>query len=281
MNQDRDNVIQLQRRAGGVAAGIRTSLYAGRTEIVTVGPNAEFAFIKSDPYGTNVGTGLVVPSVPSALLPHPSRYLFQLARASFQAGEVGVRLVGIRLYTELVARIPQEGAPNALFRQPIQQPLWHPPDGDISLHVMVNNRVSRDMRHPANGDGFAFQDATAPALLFQTPFPDYTPPNGGRPWGTPLAASLGNIHELRYAWRDQNSEYALDVPIPLPCDLALVASVRQNNPATNPSDAGLSFNQFQALSAEDQFLTAFSAFAQYGVIAGALVFDNNLGKDVP
>jgi hypothetical protein len=74
----------------------------------------------------------------------------------------------------------------------------------------------------------------------------------------------------------------LDIPIPVPCDVALFASVRQNNPTLNPTLADpLLTPQFIALSKEDQFLVAYSAFAQYGVIAGSLVFDQNLGEDVP
>lgn len=294
--EEAPNVIQLQRHPGGVADGIRSVLDEGRHEIVTAGPNAEFAFIGSDPYNTNAYTGLVVPGAPSSSI-GDARYLFVLARARFGVGEQnsskqGMRLIGIRQYAELIARIPgrtpplsdQSGPPvdsTVVFRKEINSPLWHPPDGDISWHVMVINRVSRDARNPANADGFIFQDSTAPSLLFQVAAP-YTPPNGGRPWGTPIGASLGNIHELRYRWRSNNSEYVLDIPIPVPCDVVLFASVRQNDPALNPvlQDPTLT-QQFHALSEEDQFLTAYPSFAQYGVIAGSLVFDENLGRDVP
>jgi len=293
------NVIRLQEHARGVAAGLRSRLCNGRDEIITAGPNSEFAFIGSDPYNTNAYTGLVVPPTPSAAI-GDARYLMLLARQSFNAGEKGVRLVGIRQYAELIARIPAGTAPLApngnpppppppgppvgstvVFRREIKQPLWHPPDGDISWHVMVINRVQRDTRHPSNTDGFIFQDAKSPALLFQVPAP-YAPPNGGRPWGKPLAASLGNIHELRYRARTDQSETILDIPLPLPCEIALFASVRQNDPATNPQLADPTVTQqFVALSDEDRFLVAYARFAQYGVIYGGLTFDHNLGEDVP
>jgi len=292
-------ILRLQDYAGGVAQGIRSVLDNGRFEVVTNGPNPEFGFIGSDPYNTNAYTGLVVPSTPSSAIGN-ARYLFLLARASFSTGEQsasheGVRLVGIRQYAELIARIPAGESPlssepeegpavgsTITFRKEIKSPLWHPPDGNISWHVMVINKVQRDTRNPANADGFIYQDALSPALLYQIPAP-YTPPNGGRPWGTPLAASLGNIHELRYPWRTGYSEYVLDIPIPVPCDVALFASVRQNDPdETNPAFAECCVSaQFAALSEEDQFLVAYSAFAQYGTIAGALVFDQNLGEEVP
>jgi len=291
-----NNVIRLQRHPDGVAAGIRSVRDSGRYEIVTVGPNSEFGFIKSDPYGTNVYTGVVVPPTPSSAI-GDARYLFMLARATFQTGEQssdlrGVRLVGIRQYAELVARIPAGQAPlssqggpapgsTVTFRREIESPLWHPIDGDISWHVMVVNKGQRDTRNPANTDGFIYQDALTPALIYQVPAP-YSPPNGGRPWGTPLAASLGNIHELRYKWRSDQSETALDIPIPVPCDVVLYASVRQNNPELNPTLADpLLTQQFIALEPEDKFVVAYSRFAQYGVIAGALVFDQTLGEDVP
>jgi len=35
------------------------------------------------------------------------------------------------------------------------------------------------------------------------------------------------------------------------------------------------------LSEEDRFVVAYSTFAQYGVIAGSLVFNQNLGEDMP
>jgi hypothetical protein len=289
-----DNIIRLQRAAGGVATNIRQSLYAGRNEVVTNGPNPEFAFIGSDPYDTNAYTGLVVPATPTSQV--GGRYLFLLARQSFSTGEQssdrrGVRLVGIRQYAELIARIPSRVSPLAtnsgppvggtvIFRKEIDSPLWHPPDGDISWHVMIINKVQRDTRNPSNADGFMYQDSLSPALLYQTAAP-YTPPNGGRPWGTPIGASLGNIHELRYRWRSDYSEYALDIPIPVPCDVVLFASVRQNDPTLNPTLADPTSSAFSALSSEDQFLTAFNNYVQYGSIAGALVFDQNLGEDVP
>ena len=298
MKQRSDKVISLQKYPGGVAAGLRSVLNNGRYEIVTNGANQEFGFIGSDPYGTNAGTGLVVPATPSSSIGN-ARYLFMLARSSFSTGEQdasrsGVRLVGIRQYAELIARIPAgtspplstdggpQGGSTVTFRKEIESPLWHLPDGNISWHVMIINKVQRDTRNPANTDGMIYQDSLSPALLYQTTGP-YTPPNGGRPWGTPLGASLGNIHELRYRWRTERSEEVLDIPIPVPCDVALFASVRQNDPSTNPTltDPSAITQQFSALSPEDQFMVAYSTYAQYGAIAGALVFDQNIGEDVP
>lgn len=295
------NILKLQSYPGGVGEGLRTQLRKGRYELVTSGPNPEFGFIGSDPYQNNAYTGLVVPSTPTAAL-NGARYLMVLARARFGSGETGVRLVGIRQYVEMVARIPAGTVPLTAaapppgspvgsvvtFRKEIKSPLWHPPDGNISMHVMVTPRTFRDTRNPATIDGISFQDSISPSLLYQTiagpPFAPiaYTPPNGGRPWGTPIAASLGNIHELRYRSRTDQSERLLDIPVPVPCDVTLFASVRQNDPTTNPiflNATTLQQQQFAALSAEDQFLVAYAPFAQYGTIYGALAFDENLRED--
>lgn len=302
MSRRSDNLIRLQTHPDGVAGGIRSTLANGRFEIVSAGPNPEFGYIGSDPWNTSTSTGLIVPITPSSSI-GGARYLFLLARASFGTGEqssenLGVRLVGIRQYAELIARIPAGTNPplsstvgpplgplagsTVTFRKEITSPLWHPPDGDISWHVTILPKVQRDTRNPANTDGAVFQNALSPALLFQSLLPAYVPPNGGRPWGKPLGSSLGNIHELRYPWRTTLNEHVLDIPIPVPCDIALYASVRQNNPSINPVLSDTTYTpQFAALSPEDQFLVAYSSFAQYGAIAGALVFDQDVGSCVP
>jgi hypothetical protein len=225
---------------------LRNRFNQGRYEIVSNGPNAEFNLIGSDPYTTHTYTGLVVPPTPSAAIGN-ARYLFLLCRASFRTGEqspehCGARLVGIRQYAELVARLPartppidNESGPEAgatvTFRKEITSPLWHLPDGNISWHVMINNVVTRDTRNPANADGMVYQDATSTSLLYQVPYdptvPAYVPPNGGRPWGTPLAASLGNIHELRYPWRSNQTEYELDIPSQRPATCFSQASSKR------------------------------------------------------
>jgi hypothetical protein len=294
------NILKLQSYPGGVVEGLRTPLAKGRYEIVTAGPNPEFGFIGSDAYQNNSTTGLVVPSTPTAAL--GGRYLMVLARARFGAGETGVRLVGIRQYVEIVARIPQGTSPLTAvspppgtpvgsvvtFRREVESPLWHPPDGNVTFSVMITPRTFRDTRNPLNQDGLNFQDSQSPALLYQTfagtafAPTTYTPPNGGRPWGVPIAASFGNIHDLRYNSRTDQSERLLDIPIPVPCDVTLFASVRQNDPTTNPiflNDTTLQQQQWAALCREDKFLVSYAPFCQYGTIYGALAFNENLRED--
>ena len=288
-------LLDLQADPNGVGYAIRTRLLSGRHEIVPATLDPFVVLIGSDPYGSPVGTGLLVPSTPTGSLvtagqsPSQSRYLFLLAREQFNAGEQGVRLTGIRQYAELVATVAgTDGAPNTVFSKEITSPLWHPPDGNISWHVMVIPKTWQSTRNVQNADTLMFRDSKGPALLSETiagPLfapTAYTPPNGGRPWGKPLGSvSLGNMHDLRYRYRQSQLEQTLDIPVPLPCDVALFVSVRQNDPLTNPCAGILTPCQLAALSPEDQFLVSFCGSAQYGRIAGSLVFDENLGEDVP
>jgi hypothetical protein len=278
-------LIRLASYPGGVAEGVRTRFYPGRHEIVPATIDPSVALIGSDPFlGTSVGTGLLVPSTPTAALvpagasPSEYRYLCLLAREQFASGETGVRLTGIRQYAELVATVSGVGT----FRKEIVSPLWHPPDGNISWHVVIIAKNFILTRNVQNADTLMFRDSKGPALLYETfagpQFAPtaYVPPNGGRPWGKPLGSSLGNMHDMRYRWRTGYLEQMLDIPVPVPCDIAIIASVRQNDPATNPAASGLSANQFAALGPEDQFLTAYPGAAgvgaQYGRIAASLVF---------
>jgi hypothetical protein len=271
-------LIRLARSPGGVARGIRTRFYPGRHEVVPASLDPFVALLSSDPWGSPVGTGLLVPSTPTGALvpagvsPSQYRYLFLLAREQFASGNTGARLTGIRQYAEIAATVS-----GAMFRKEITSPLWHPPDGNISWHVMIIAKTKMVTRNVQNADSLMFRDAYGPALLYNTfagpQFSPtaYAPPNGGRPWGKPIGASLGNIHDLRYRWRTGYLEQMLDIEIPLPCDVALFASVRQNDSSTNPT-VSLTANQFAALGPEDQFLYAYAATAQYGRIAGSLVF---------
>jgi hypothetical protein len=277
-------LIRLNSYPGGVYRGIRTRFYPGRHEIVPATLDPFVALLSSDPYGAPVGTGLLVPSTPTGSLvpagapPSQFRYLMMLAREQFEGGEQGVCLTGIRQYAELTATVPEVGT----FKKEITSPLWHPPDGNISWHVMIIAKTRMVTRNVQNADTLMFRDAYGPALLYETiagpQFAPtaYVPPNGGRPWGKPLTTgSLGNMHDLRYRYRQSQLEQTLRIPIPLPCDVALFVSVRQNDPATNPAATSLTANQFAALGPEDQFLTAYSAYAQYGSIVGSLTFSQD------
>jgi len=268
-----ENIVRLADRAGGAAPGIRSPLCNGRYEIVSAGFDPNLQLIGSDPYSTPTYTGIVVPSTPAVGSGGLGRYLIHLARAQFGSGEAGTRLVGIRMYASLMATIPGvQGGPPTFYERQIVNPLWRGPSGNISWHVMVVPKTVRNTRSVFNSDTHIRDDSTGPALLFQTEAP-YVPPNGGRPWGTPINSSLGNMHDLRFPWRDILTEQSLDIPVPVPSDIAIFASVRQLDVALNPTGA-LTAQQFEALGEEDKFLFAFPQ-AVYGRVAASLVFDKN------
>jgi hypothetical protein len=267
-------VVLLADRPGGVPAGLRTPLRAGRFQVSTVGFDPGLQLVGSDPWNSSSYTGLIVPTTPTAgsFPASQSRYLFMLARAQFNTSE-RVRLVGMRMYASLFGTTVSEGTGPILEKQ-IVNPMWRLPDGNISWHVMIQTKGWRDRRNPLNADSLMYLDAYSPALLYQALAP-YVPPNGGRPWGVPLSSDLGNIHDLRYPWRDSQVEYELDIPIPAPCDIVASASVFQNSTATpKPS---LSANQFTAAGPEDQFWVAYNK-VQFGRLAVSLIFEEEAYK---
>lgn len=252
-----------------------------------------------DAFAGNVSTGIIIP--PTISTNTSGRYLCLLAYASFQQGR-RVRLVGLRQYLSIGASQTVDGAVT-YFEKQITSPLWRFPDGNVSWHVMA---LPPNTQRPAflaglpagvSGNvgnqipGNAFVNARTPAILSLSSSTDgvgaYMPPNGGRPYGHPLTADLGNIHDVRFPWDSANAwHYSVDVPINPPCDVALYASVKQTStaartvPAVPPSPvAGAPAAGFSTLSPEDQFFLTFPATAVYWRVAGALVFAENEDRD--
>ena len=268
-------VIELRKRAGGVPGGIRTHLRPGRYQVSAYGADPYLQTLGSDPWGTATTTGLVVPV--TATTSPQLRYLFQLARVSFNTPE-SAWLVGVRQYASLFGF---DEAGN-LFEKPITTPLWrfNFGGGNISWHVQVLTKTWRDTRNPSNVDSQYFLDAPpgGSALLYQASplLGPYAPPNAGRPWGRPIASDLANMHDIRWPWSTPQAERGLNIPIPSPCDVVFYASVWQHNAADTPT---FTANQLTAANPEDQFWFSYSA-VQYGRVAGALVIAQELGKSV-
>lgn len=269
-------LIELQRRAGGAASGIRTHLRPGRFEVTTAGFDPFLQLVGSDPWNSSTYTGLVVPTTPTTTA--QKRYLFQLARISFNVGETAT-LVGLRLYASLFGFDESGAGP---YELQILSPLWRflLGGGNISWHVMVLPKTWRNVRNPANADSFIFLDSSGPALLYQDAV-HYVPPNGGRPWGKPIAHDLGNMHDLRYPWRDSQVESELHIPIPPSSDVAVYASVWQHDPGSEQMLNQPTFTSAQAAAAspEDRFWAAFTK-VQYGRVAASLIFEEELGKQI-
>lgn len=179
-------LIELSHYPGGVAEGVRSRFYPGRHEVVPATIDPSVGFAGSDPWGSPVATGLLVPSTPTASLvptgksPSQFRYLMLLAREQFASGETGARLTGIRQYAELTATVADVGT----FRKEITSPLWRPPDGSISWHVTVTPKTFMVTRNVQNSDALMFRDSKGPALLYETIAgpqfapTTYVPPNG-------------------------------------------------------------------------------------------------------
>lgn len=284
MEERERKLVMLQGRAGGVPAGIRTHLRPGRLEVTTAGYDPNLQLVGGDPYGTPDFTGLLVPTAPTPTGKPQLRYLFQLARIGFNNPE-SAWLRGIRLYASLFGYTITQGVTTGPFEKQITSPMWRFPDGNISWHVMVIGKTWRDRRNPANTDSLVFLDSSAPAQLFQVPasvLPPvaYVPPNAGRPWGKAIASDLGNIHDMRYPWRDDHAETVLNIPIPAPCDVAIFCSVAQHDFSVDTGVPAPVFtaNQFAAATPEDQFWSAYSN-VQYGRVAASLIIGQELGKE--
>ena len=268
-------LIRMQDRPGGAASGLRTELRPGRWAVTTAGFDPYLQLVGGDPWGTPTFTGLLVPQTPTPLASPQLRYLFLLARAQFNPKE-RVKLVGLKLYADLMGFTAGEGVlAGGPYFLPITSPMWRGfPDANISFHVRVIAKTFRSHRNPLNAPGLMFRDSDTPAQLYETLAP-YSPPNAGRPWGKPIASDLGNIHEMRYPWRDSQSETELDIPVPPTSDLGVFCSVAQHSPLIGQP----TFTTAQAAAAapEDRFWAAFSA-VQYGRVAASMIFEEDWGK---
>jgi hypothetical protein len=273
-----DGILRLQDRVGSIDENLVTHMRRGRYAVSTVGPNPNVQLISSDPYTSISETGLWVPPAPTTSM--QTRYLFQLARAGFHNTE-RVRIVGLKLYASLVATATTADELTYFFELPITTPMWKFPNGgNVSWHVRLLPKGWRDTRSTLATDGTAFRDSHGPALLFETPATPgpYVPPNAGRPYGKAIPfGDLGNFHDLRYPWRDSQSELELDIPIPPAHDVAVYASVWQHDPAAAATGA-LDATQIASLTPEDQWTIKFQGSVQYGRVAAQIVFEEEIAK---
>ena len=265
-------VLQRTDHPGGVIDGLRTDGRRRRFEVSTVGRDDNLVLVGADPWGSPAFTGLPVPPAGTPEGSPQLRYLFMACRARFRAQD-RVRLVGLKQYADIFGTVAPEGGPPYTFRRQITSPLWRFFDGNISWHVQRIPPIWRDQRNPANADSLMYQDALAPALLYQSLAGGaYVPPNAGRPWGKPLpGCDLGNLHDIRYPWVDSQSERELSIPIETPCDVVCYISVAQHgvaNVGPTPSTA-----QIAAMTPEDQFWLAFKTTCQYGRVAASMIFE--------
>jgi hypothetical protein len=260
-----------------------------RIEIAASGIDEELQGIGGDPYGGTSWEGLRVPARPTPSGHPENRYLFQLA--SFKLPEAArARIVGLRQYWSLGLQL----ANGRIVEQGVTDPFFKLPDGNVSWHLRIMGDKYPSVANPgkvfdpATGpqQNLAWENSDTPGLLFQTvasgtPFytqlTGYTPPNGGKPWGHPVAAGLGTFNALKTTYREGGQAWhSLDEPVTGPCRVALFASVQQTDPTPNTGRSVITPvpNPFYAggLSAEEQFLLNFPA-ANIWRVGGALIVE--------
>jgi hypothetical protein len=252
--------------------------------------------VGGDPYRGLSNLGLRVPFRPT--FDPDSRYLFNLASFSLAEG-AKARIVGYRQFWSLGARIGPVGGPFRFVEQPVTQPNFHLPDGNVSWHMhrIGHHEVSKQRRLVPPADYFnthkelrstAWRMSNNPALLFEQWTPSgsfyvnltsYTAPNKGRPWGASLQNNFGTFYDQKTDWTEHGAWHALDVPVDGPCTVAFQASVLQTDPTSRvllPVP-----NPFfpNGLSDEEQFLLNFpfiegqSTGAVIWRVAGALAVE--------
>lgn len=256
-----------------------------RFELATQGFDPALQLVGSDPFGAGNALGLRIPPLPSS---KTSRFLLMLAAVRI-AAKRRIRLVGIRQYVSIGALVENTDPDIGSYPLELQveNPNWHFTDGNISwslMRVPPTALTTLGLIGPAgvvsiNGDNKAFRYSLSPAILFETgvqnaknDFTSYTPPPM---MGQPLCGDLGNFHDLRWPWRNAESQHqAMDIEIQGPCDIALYASVKQTDPGTRstlllPGSLPAGTN---SLPNEDAFVVNFPT-AQYWRVAGSLVFE--------
>jgi len=265
-----------------------------RVELISSGVDEALQGLGGDPYGGTSWVGLRVPALVTVGV--ENRFLFQLCSLEIpEAINVWVR--GFRQAWSLGERqVVVDPASVRVVEQWVEDPFFKLPDGNISWHMRLLGPnepplvIPGFIPDPAFGPpnrNFAWENASGPALLFQTAtvpaggfytaLTAYTPPNAGRPLGVPLTSELGTFYDLKTSWRDPQAWHALDIHVEGPCRIAFYASVQQSDPTTRTElatprlDVPTEFYP-DGLSREEQFLKNF-VNATIWRVAGALVVE--------
>lgn len=237
-----------------------------RLEIPAYGVDEFKQLNGSDPWGSNSWLGLRVPTLATNTLaaangvrPWQNRYLFMGPKFSV-AERSRARLLGFRQFLEIgVLLTGGEGGgasgPRPLLL-PVTTPDWSFSDATVSWHFRRlgppgSHPIGLPTPAPNNLKCLAFRESDTPALLYEsvtlpaadtfyTDLTAYTPPNAGRPWGTPLTdnPSMSTIYGLQTDYRHPDAWQSLDVEVRGPETVACLISVAQTNPATRPEILG-------------------------------------------
>jgi hypothetical protein len=263
-------------------------------ELASSGVDEYLQGLTGDPFGGAEAVGLRVPTASTASLATKGerhRYLFLLA--SFSLGSpmgnaAEARILGYRQLVTIGKNVGTLANPR-FVEQEVTTPGFRLPDGNVSFHIHrlgPPNAQGFPRGEPANttelrsfkknwsdGSALLYDTYTIPAGNgFYVNLTAYAPPNGGRPWGTPLrAGQQGTFYDLRTPWRTAHAWSSLDMWLRGPDTIAFFASVRQSAGAQPP--AGISSpSQIPNAMPEEQFIAAFPG-AIYWRVGGSLILE--------
>ena len=243
-----------------------------RFEIQSHGVDEFHQGFGTDPFGGQSWLGLRVPFKPTLDLvtppepPWKRRYMFQGAAFSVAEGSIA-RIIGYRQLYTLGIAIPASGSRIIPRELDVTAASFSFVDATVSWHFRrlggPNFQGIPSFRPSSATDlanarrGFSMQ----PALLYDkivvpagnpyyTNLTDYTPPNGGRPWGFPLTDNpeMSDVFGLSTDWRTPDAWGSLDVEVRGPDTVFCIISAAQTDPDvsqgvappfTNPGGEGL------------------------------------------
>lgn len=253
-----------------------------RIEIASYGVDETRQLSGTTPYGGSPWLGLRVPTKTTASLTPPGsprgsfRYLFNGAAFSVAPGS-RARIIGYRQYHEIGYLKTSGRDPDQLVRavtMPVTTPGWAFPDATVSWHfrrlgppnakglpLFTPAPVSAAnlMKGYAMGPSLLYQSITLPAGdPYYVDLTAYVPPNGGRPFGSPLSdhPQASTLLGLATDWKHPDAWHSLDVEVRGPDTIAALISVAQTDPDAYPA-IGLTPTQMGIGSTpEDAFMAA-------------------------
>jgi hypothetical protein len=249
-----------------------------RFEIQSHGVDEFHQGIGTDPFGSQSWLGLRVPFLPTIELATPpeppwaKRYLFQGAAFSVAEGS-RARLIGYRQLLTLGVVVPNgEG-----FAIPVELEVTSPQfsfvDATTSWHFRrlgPPNAQGLPSFRPSNTTDLENARkglSMTPALLYDTltvPAGDpyythltaYSPPNAGRPYGSPLTDNpeLSDVYGLQTKWRTARAWESLDMEVEGPDTICAFISTAQTEAALSQGLAELAPGLSAALPPETNFI---------------------------
>ena len=244
-------------------------------EIASFGFDEFLQTLGGDPSGSPVSVGLRVPSLVPA---GGAWYLFLCARADLDPGDA---IVGFRQL--LHVGFPFNGnedptaAPLLPYEREVTSPGWHFADGNAAWFLTTQSLdVASTMRGgPLDQESFRFEDASTPALLYETatiPSPPAAPGYlGVTAYAPPAMQGTCQLmlRDVRATWHRRGKFH---FPINSPTAVRFYAAVRQTSPSTRfqPSLTGSDFS-IEGLRPEDNFVQFFPSAVYWRVGASLIV----------